>query len=102
MGRQAKERRGGATAAASKRREGQRRGERLGGLAMVFLIDTGMGLINRFAERLNVSFLSNSIKSLAAVAMVLLMLLTMLEVLVRNLDANAEETLGLVRTLFAG
>ena len=71
-------------------------------LAVVFLIDTGMGLINRFAQRLNVSFLSNSIKSLVAVAMVLLMLPTALEVLARNLDANALETLGLVRTLFAG
>ena len=70
-------------------------------LAVLFLIDMGMGLINRFAQRLNVFFLSNSIKSLVAVAMVLLMLPMMIETLVRTLDANAADTLGLLRSLFA-
>ena len=71
-------------------------------LAVVFLIDVGMGLLNRFAQRLNVFFLSNSIKSLVAVVMILLMLPLMIETLVRTLDANAGETLDLVRSLFGG
>ncbi len=69
-------------------------------LGVVFLIDMGMGLVNRFAERLNVFFLSNSIKSLVAVAIVMLMLPMLMTTLVQTLDSNAGVTLDLVRSLF--
>jgi type III secretion protein T len=69
-------------------------------LAVIFLIDMGMGLINRFAERLNVFFLSNSIKSFVAVGLVLLMMPLMIQSLLRMLDTNAAETLDMVRSLF--
>ena len=70
-------------------------------LAVMFLIDMGMGLINRFAQRLNVSFLSNSIKSIVAVLLLLLLLPTLVETVVRTVDVNAAEATALVRTLFA-
>ena len=71
-------------------------------LGVLFLIDMAMGLVNRFAQRLNVFFLSNSIKSLVSVVLLLLMLPIVAETLVRTLDRNAAETLGLVRSLFGG
>ena len=43
-------------------------------LAVLFVIDLGLGLVNRFAQQLNVFQLSLSIKSFVATAMILLML----------------------------
>ena len=71
-------------------------------LTVLFLIDLGMGMINRFAQRLNVFFLSNSIKSIVAVLLTLLMLPMILDTLRRTLEANAAETTAIVRALFGG
>lgn len=62
-------------------------------LIVCLLIDTSMGLINRFAERLNVFFLSNSIKALVAVLLMLLVLPLLAERLERTLDMNVDEGL---------
>lgn len=43
-------------------------------LAVLFVIDLGLGLVNRFAQQLNVFQLSLSIKSFVATAMILLLL----------------------------
>ena len=69
-------------------------------LVVVFMIDFAMGLINRFAQRLNVFFLSNSVKYLVAIVLLLLLMPAMIERLVDTLDGNAAAAIGLMRTLF--
>ena len=69
-------------------------------LVVLFMVDFAMGLINRFAQRLNVYFLSNSIKYLIAIVLVLMLMAGLIDRLVATLDDNAAAAIELVRELF--
>lgn len=53
-------------------------------LAVLFVIDLGLGLVNRFAQQLNVFQLSLSIKSFVATAMILLMLTGFIQAVIND------------------
>ena len=57
-------------------------------IVIAFIIDLAMGLVNRFAQRLNVLFLSNSLKGLAAVLVLLMVMPALVQLLVRELNAH--------------
>ncbi len=69
-------------------------------LIIIFVIDMSMGLVNRFAQQLNVLFLSISIKSLVAIAVLALILPTLSDVLISELVKSSEDTLAWVKGLF--
>jgi len=50
-------------------------------MAVIFVIDVAMGLINRYAQQFNVFFLSMSLKSLAAVLLLVVLLPFLIEIL---------------------
>lgn len=70
-------------------------------LVVIFVVDFAMGLINRFAQRLNVYFLSNSIKYLVAILLLMMLMPSLIDRLVTTLDENAVTAIELVRSLFA-
>lgn len=70
-------------------------------LLIIFLIDMSMGLVNRFAQQLNVLFLSISIKSMVAIALLALLLPTITEVLIAELMQQSGATLELLRSIFS-
>jgi type III secretion protein T len=53
-------------------------------LAVLFVIDLGLGLVNRFAQQLNVFQLSLSIKSFVATGMILLMLTGFIQAVIND------------------
>lgn len=55
-------------------------------MAVIFLIDVSMGLINRFAQQFNVFFLSMSIKSIATVLLLIVMLPFLIDILVDEMQ----------------
>lgn len=69
-------------------------------LLMIFLIDMSMGLVNRFAQQLNVLFLSISIKSILSLAILAMLLPVITEVFIDELQQHAQAALGLVSALF--
>jgi len=69
-------------------------------LLIIFLIDMSMGLVNRFAQQLNVLFLSISIKSMVAIALLALILPTITEVLLSELTQQSAATIELLKSIF--
>lgn len=69
-------------------------------LLIIFLIDLSMGLINRFAQQLNVLFLSISIKSIVSIALLALLLPTITESLITQLTQQSSQTIDLIRSIF--
>lgn len=68
-------------------------------LAVLYLIEGVLGLINRYAQQLNVFALSMSIKSVAAVAMVWLMLAGYAQILADEFGSRAPTILQSLRTV---
>jgi type III secretion protein T len=68
-------------------------------LTVLFLIDLGLGLINRFAQQLNVFTLSMSIKAFAATAIVLLLLGSFVEAITRDILSRPDVILGILKGL---
>ncbi|MFS0737220.1 type III secretion system export apparatus subunit SctT [Sphingomonas sp. 1P06PA] len=68
-------------------------------LTVLFMIDAGLGLINRFAQQLNVFALSMSIKSFAATFLILLLLGGFVEALVRDIMSRPAILQGLLRAM---
>jgi len=57
-------------------------------LAVLYLIDAGLGLLNRFAQNFNVFALSMSIKAVAAVLVLVLMMPALAGAVIADLDAR--------------
>lgn len=68
-------------------------------LTVLFLIDIGLGLINRFAQQLNVFTLSMSIKAFAATAIVLLLVGSFIEAITRDILSRPDMILNILRGL---
>ena len=56
---------------------------------VLFVIDLSMGLINRYAQQFNVFFLSISVKSMASIVMLIILLPYLVEVLVAEMAVQA-------------
>jgi len=70
-------------------------------LTVLFLIDLALGLMNRFAQQLNVFTLSLSLKSYAATAVLLLLTGSFAEAVARDIRSRPDIIVGLLRTLGA-
>jgi type III secretion protein T len=57
----------------------------------IFLIDIMMGLINRYAQQFNVFFLSLSLKMLAAISMLFITIITLVELLIYEIGRHYEQ-----------
>jgi len=55
---------------------------------VVFVVDASLGLINRFAKRLDIVFISMALKNLVGLMMVMIMIPIMADVLFRQLDVH--------------
>ena len=62
-------------------------------MIIVFMIDLSMGLVNRFAQQLNVLFLAISIKSLAALLVLIALLPLLGQQLIDQMFENNEQLL---------
>lgn len=58
-------------------------------MAVIFVIDVAMGLINRFAPQLNVFFLSMSIKSMATIVLLIVMMPFLIDVLINEMQMQS-------------
>ena len=58
-------------------------------MVVIFIIDVAMGLINRFAQQFNVFFLSMSLKSMAAILLLIVLLPFLMTVLVDEMQIQA-------------
>jgi type III secretion protein T len=68
-------------------------------LTVLFLIDLGLGLMNRFAQQLNVFTLSLSIKSIAATTIILLLLGSYIDAVMRDIVSRPGLLVDLLRGL---
>lgn len=68
-------------------------------LTVLFLIDVGLGLINRFAQQLNVFTLSMPIKAFAATAIILLLLGSFIEAITRDILSRPDYIIGILKGL---
>jgi len=69
-------------------------------LLIIFLVDMSMGLVNRFAQQLNVLFLSISIKSVLSLVILAMLLPGLTQVFVNELEVHSANALTLVQSLF--
>ena len=67
-------------------------------LTVLFLIDAGLGLMNRFAQQLNVFTLSMSLKAFAATFVLLLLLGSYVTAILRDMAARP----GVIRAILTG
>ncbi|MFK7994275.1 MAG: type III secretion system export apparatus subunit SctT [Granulosicoccus sp.] len=63
-------------------------------MAVIFIIDISMGLINRFAQQFNVFFLSMSIKSIATIVLLIILLPFLIDVLINEMQTQAANMSG--------
>ncbi len=68
-------------------------------LIVTFLIDTAMGLVNRYAQQFNVFFLSMSIKMFASIFMLSISITFIVELLIRELTQHSGELIALLTKL---
>ncbi len=68
---------------------------------VLFMIDSVFGLINRYSQQLNVFFLSMSIKAVAVVMILILMLYSLVHLLVEELVSHANGLFGLLQGIFS-
>ena len=59
-------------------------------IIVVFVVDASLGLINRFAKRLDIVFISMALKNLVGLMMVMIMIPIMADVFFRQLDIHNE------------
>jgi type III secretion protein T len=71
-------------------------------LVVVLVIDSMMGLINRYAQQFNVFFLSMSIKMLAAILMLFITITALMDLLISELHDHVDKLPGLLKALFGG
>jgi len=59
-------------------------------IAVIFLVDMSMGLINRFAKRLDILFISMAIKGLVALLLIFILIPVLVEVFFLQLDSHRD------------
>lgn len=69
-------------------------------LLIIFLVDMSMGLVNRFAQQLNVLFLSISIKSILSLVILAMLLPSLTQVFINELQQHSDQALLMVQSLF--
>jgi len=69
-------------------------------IIVIFAIDMAMGLVNRYAQQLNVLFLSMSLKALAALLMLMMMLPFLIDVLINEIAVHTGAVDNYLRHLF--
>jgi type III secretion protein T len=69
-------------------------------LIVLLLIDMMMGLINKYAQQFNVFFLSLSLKMLAAISMLFITIVGIIELLIRELHQHYKEIDNIINNLF--
>ncbi len=70
-------------------------------LVVLFIIDSMFGLINRYAQQLNVFFLSMSLKAVVVVLLLILMIHSLVQLLVDELVIHAGELSTLLQGVFS-
>lgn len=68
-------------------------------MAVIFIIDISMGLINRFAQQFNVFFLSMSIKSMATIVLLIILLPFLVDLLVNEMQTQAAAMPAYLRSI---
>ncbi|ASJ70514.1 type III secretion system export apparatus subunit SctT [Granulosicoccus antarcticus] len=68
-------------------------------MAVVFVIDVSMGLINRFAQQFNVYFLSMSIKSITTILMIIILLPFLVGVIVDEMQMQVANMPGYLKAV---
>jgi type III secretion protein T len=71
-------------------------------LVLLYLVESVLGLINRFAQQLNVFSLSMPIKAIAALSIILMQLVTLVQLLQEDLLGRGGIALRALRGLFGG
>lgn len=71
-------------------------------IVVIFIIDMCMGLINRYAQQFNVFFLSLSLKSMAAVLMLWILLPFLVEILLKELRYASSIWAPYLTNIFSG
>jgi type III secretion protein T len=71
-------------------------------LVLLYLVESVLGLINRFAQQLNVFSLSMPIKSIAALAIILLQIVTLVQLLQDDLLGRGGVAIQALRGLLGG
>jgi len=69
-------------------------------IAVIFVIDIAMGLINRFAQQFNVFFLSMSLKSMASLVILIMMLPFLVTVLIDEMQIQVANMPDYFRLMF--
>jgi type III secretion protein T len=59
-------------------------------MVVVFLVDLSMGIVNRFAKRLDIIFISLALKGIAALLLLVILIPSLVEILVSQLDMHRE------------
>jgi len=68
-------------------------------LAVLFLIDMLLGLINRFAKRVDVLFISMAVKGLVALLLLTILLPVLLDLLLKQIDLRNDNALEFLRSV---
>jgi type III secretion protein T len=69
-------------------------------IIVIILIDVMMGLINRYAQQFNVFFLSLSLKMLAAISMLFITIVALIQLIIRELHSHYENIHSIIDNLF--
>jgi type III secretion protein T len=69
-------------------------------IIVILVVDVMMGLINRYAQQFNVFFLSLSLKMLAAISMLFLTIVALIELIIRELNQHYKNIHGIIDNLF--
>jgi len=69
-------------------------------IVIIFLVDLAMGLVNRFAQQLNVLFLSISVKSVLSIVILAMLLPSLTHLFLAQLNAHNDEVMEILRQIF--
>ncbi|MCG7917986.1 MAG: type III secretion system export apparatus subunit SctT [Candidatus Thiodiazotropha taylori] len=71
-------------------------------LVVILMIDSIMGLVNRYAQQFNVFFLSMSLKMLAAIVVLFITITSLIQLLITELHKHADEAPSILQQLYGG
>jgi type III secretion protein T len=71
-------------------------------LVVILMVDSMMGLVNRYAQQFNVFFLSMSLKMLAAIVMLFITITSLIQLLINELHNRSEMVPSTLQQLFGG
>lgn len=71
-------------------------------LVVILMIDSMMGLVNRYAQQFNVFFLSMSLKMLAAIIILFISLTSLIQLLISELHKHSEKIPTILQQLYGG